>query len=1163
MPPTDATLLDRWISRRDAEAFNELVSRYADLVYNVSERILRNRADAEDVSQNCFLKLASTTSVPCSSLVSWLHAVATRGAVDCLRGRARRRRRERRFAENQAKNPSSEPSWEELQEHVDACIATLPDDIRRVIVAHFLQRKTHEEIATEIGVSRQTVTYRVRKGIERIRTLLRKRGMVVSGAVLATLLGASAVEAAPGALLASLGRLALSGSTVSETVASSATLPLIGKVGGSIMTKKLLISTVAAVAILLTGFVAIQSPLDTDDRETATRGSVLPSGATETGTGREREVARSPGGRESRGRQPIDGASSMAEPRIAFAGTVLDTGGQPVTGATVVAASGSSEKLEKLSETVSDSRGRFGLDVAGDVEVVVFAFKSAIGLGAVTGRPTGVEVVLDPLCEVSGRIYDRDTGRAIVGLSVRLSRFDTPGVSRDLALYHFEAWSLFPTLHGETSAVVTDRDGFYVFRDVSPLRYGFEFDAKRSQYVLPGFRGGESPRVIQLDPGEQRANVDFALQRGGSITGTVLDPEDQPIPQAHVELLNSFKSPMRRTLRCDANGAYRFNGLVPNATYVTHAWHEGFAPAESQPVPMAVAENFHQVDVGLTSGHALHGRFIDDVETPIGEIEVYLSKRFEPRNIESGYGKTVTREDGSFSFAHIGPGEHVLHPLSKEHRTDELFTFTMPADRDLTDEEFVLRRKATGFISGRVVDSSGDPVARVTVRAFNKAKNISEKTLSGENGKFRVDGLGSAESFALTAYSSDYWSQRREGIPLYSTDVTLLMSQYGRIRGHVIDEETGAPVEHFEIRTVSRRTLANGRSNRFHSKWKQFDSTTGEFQIERAEPIANEIQARADGYVANRSPLFDVPAGGTADGIEIRLRRGGAVLGTVVNAETGEPIEGAHVRAHQHDSFQPWLLEVDKKSYTKRGIWKRTMSGQDGRFALNGLKPDAVFHLAVWKEGYGTVVLPGVSAAKSDRELKVLMAVEATLLLDARFRPLPDGRFTFVAHHREKKPWRTAFYAYARVDRPGKVKMDGLPPGRFRLAVYWTEKSHGDEAYQLVGERQIRLVPGERRELALDVDDLGRQFGSVAGKVGGVVDTTQVFLSLVGADGAGEHYSFRPVQCDADGRFHFTGLPPGKYVIQAKYYGAEPAAEVQLPVRVQARAHREIEVNFQ
>jgi hypothetical protein len=62
MSTADHTLLDRWNRTRDADAFAELVTRYAGLVYGTCRRVLRDEREAEDVSQECFVKLAQTAA---------------------------------------------------------------------------------------------------------------------------------------------------------------------------------------------------------------------------------------------------------------------------------------------------------------------------------------------------------------------------------------------------------------------------------------------------------------------------------------------------------------------------------------------------------------------------------------------------------------------------------------------------------------------------------------------------------------------------------------------------------------------------------------------------------------------------------------------------------------------------------------------------------------------------------------------------------------------------------------------------------------------------------------------------------------------------------------------------------------------------------------------
>ena len=221
----DTTLLKRWTTRRDAEAFDEIVGRFADPVYGTCWRILRNDADAEEITQECFLHLVRSAGEIRSSLGGWLHRVATTKSLDRIRREIHRRERERVYEEGA--DAAIETAWDDIQEHIDAAIDTLPDDTRDVIVAHFLQRKTHAAIAADQAVSRRAISYRIARGLEAIRRELRRRGVSVTTAALGTSL-ATEVSAAPLSLKATLGKLAIAVGTNSGAVGATTTSSLLG-----------------------------------------------------------------------------------------------------------------------------------------------------------------------------------------------------------------------------------------------------------------------------------------------------------------------------------------------------------------------------------------------------------------------------------------------------------------------------------------------------------------------------------------------------------------------------------------------------------------------------------------------------------------------------------------------------------------------------------------------------------------------------------------------------------------------------------------------------------------------------------------------------------------------------------------------------------------------
>src|SRR5688572_1304598 len=91
---TDLALLHRYAQHRDASAFAEIVRRYGSVVYATGRRVLHDRAAAEDVTQETFLRLMRSPDRCTQSLGGWLHRLATRLAVDALRSERSRRRRE-------------------------------------------------------------------------------------------------------------------------------------------------------------------------------------------------------------------------------------------------------------------------------------------------------------------------------------------------------------------------------------------------------------------------------------------------------------------------------------------------------------------------------------------------------------------------------------------------------------------------------------------------------------------------------------------------------------------------------------------------------------------------------------------------------------------------------------------------------------------------------------------------------------------------------------------------------------------------------------------------------------------------------------------------------------------------------------------------------------
>jgi RNA polymerase sigma factor (sigma-70 family) len=187
----DRGLLDDFIARRDEAAFAALVHRHGAMVLSVCRRTLNHAADAEDACQATFLVLANKAASirKRDALGSWLHGVAFRVARKLRADRARRTRGKTSLVDVADVDTTAEVTWREVQAVLDEELARLPDSYRAPLVLCYLEGKTQDEAARELGWSTGTLRGRLGRGRERLRGRLVRRGLTLSAALFGAILG--------------------------------------------------------------------------------------------------------------------------------------------------------------------------------------------------------------------------------------------------------------------------------------------------------------------------------------------------------------------------------------------------------------------------------------------------------------------------------------------------------------------------------------------------------------------------------------------------------------------------------------------------------------------------------------------------------------------------------------------------------------------------------------------------------------------------------------------------------------------------------------------------------------------------------------------------------------------------------------------------------------
>jgi RNA polymerase sigma-70 factor (ECF subfamily) len=185
----DQVLVARF-KQGDQAAFDEMVSRYWDRIYSMVHQLLRNQQDAEEVTQDAFIRAhrGLVNFRGDSAFSTWLYQIATNLARNRYWYWWRRKRdrsisfdapvsqdNETTLAEiipAEVESPESEATTQELLDNIAAGMEKLGAKHREILVLRNVKNLSYEEIATILGISVGTVKSRIARARESLRAKL-------------------------------------------------------------------------------------------------------------------------------------------------------------------------------------------------------------------------------------------------------------------------------------------------------------------------------------------------------------------------------------------------------------------------------------------------------------------------------------------------------------------------------------------------------------------------------------------------------------------------------------------------------------------------------------------------------------------------------------------------------------------------------------------------------------------------------------------------------------------------------------------------------------------------------------------------------------------------------------------------------------------------------
>ncbi len=652
------------------------------------------------------------------------------------------------------------------------------------------------------------------------------------------------------------------------------------------------------------------------------------------------------------------------KPSLQLHGWVIDPSGQPVAGAGVLLRSGASvlnaEPLKREQIARERALGRVRLEppgIAAEAQTDAYGYYSI----AIGGLPLGVYQAVARQEGFSPQIKDWTWRSESTELNFRLGAGDwiTGWVHDSLGKPLVEATV-------EVLSEITEQPGDWsgtrrlIDRVRSGPGGGFQLNVYPGSFKLRAQAEGFVPVSLERVPAGSEG-VELILASGRSLSGQVIDQENEPIPGVEVALYlgEGFKNWSRRPIsllqsafstphgrrKSDENGEFRFDEL-PADYFNLLATKPGYRLTLEGGQLSEEAENTF-LEVKLSAGSFLSGRVRDAQQRPVAGALVVL-----------GQGRLTENRLRQASTARE-------ERLIREGRSDEIELL----------RDYLARRRQ---------ERPHEPISLYRASAAVE---------TDQEGRFHFDSL-EEKIYDLSVVADDLLPSRVENVDLKqgTRQVEIVLESGVRLQGRVVSSLTHQPIAGAQLslrRRDQRRVFKTEQDGIYH--------------ISGLLPgVLGPLKVEAEGYslkILEELELAGQPATQTLD---IQLDPAAVVSGTVVDTK-GEPVSEAwvHIRpvADEQEEQDGPGGEWDRgyRQRLRRAVKLSTQSDAIGHFKLTDVDPGSAVQVFVEHPKFKmlrTVPFP-VAAGEHIEGLKLLLERGGrltVLALSPEGTPLPGRR---------------------------------------------------------------------------------------------------------------------------------------------------------------------------
>jgi RNA polymerase sigma factor (sigma-70 family) len=674
----DWELLKEFAATGSDSAFERLVSRYGGLVHSVALRDVRDPHRAQDVAQAVFILLAQRAGNLREGTVlsGWLFRTTRFVAQRANRSEQRRQHREKE-AVTMNEHSSADQNWQRIAPVVDEALEQLGATDRNALLLRFFEGRNICEVGNAFGIAEEAAKKRVARALEKLRSIMVRRGWHLS----TTLLAAALAEQANASITPQLAAQLVASAIGSAPPATAAALA--DQVIAAWRWMKLRLAMGVTVAALSIATLFVFAKPDKVETTAGLAPSPTPPPVLESAP-------------NAAAATPTPEAPSEMK-LLRFRVVSAESGAGLANARVGVAAWGNPDRWDVKTDAngwcdirYPDTVARLDVGAVADGWAPRFVTWPAEGSSQFAQEYT---LRLEPVTNVIGGWVRDPAGQPVADVGIHFQAHGTGDSS-----HRERPRERFGFIHS-IPAVRTDANGRWSINFVPAQHPGFQIEARHPDYAASSVVNSDQ-QESELWAGTLVTTLNPAL----TLTGVVVDEQNAPIAGAKIQ-----QREQGEVFRTDAAGTFRVPKLRPGPWAFT-ASAEGYAPARTT---LEVVPKMAPVTVTLKAGSVLRIVVLDEHDNAVPNATVGLQRWGEhfPSVLE---WREKTGDDGRVEWR-CAPGDSQLELYARA----DGFCWTRNIHLKADGEEHVVRLRRALEVYGRVVDAEkgfGIPDFRVVPR---------------------------------------------------------------------------------------------------------------------------------------------------------------------------------------------------------------------------------------------------------------------------------------------------------------------------------------------------------------------------------------------------------------------------------------------------------------